>query len=322
MGTLGSGDHSARTTVGLVVHPTRPVDVSVDRIVRWGSEHGVHVVVRQSDAERAAGAQPVPDEVFADVVDGVVSLGGDGTMLGAMRLSMPRRVPVLGVNHGNLGFLVEVTPDELSDALARLVTEEVTLEPHACLDVTSDDVELATTAGFNDLVLARLGRQGLASVDLSVNGQDYGYYRCDALVVSTATGSTAYNFAAGGPVVSPSAQVVVVTPVAPTAGISRAVVLGPDDHVRLRVAPDSAELGVEVDGTPAATLHAGQVVEATLREDAARVVRLSAGQHASRSRVRLSLLDLPLRSDQLLDLVPERVRERVVELRDEAEREG
>nr|WP_284288435.1 NAD(+)/NADH kinase [Angustibacter aerolatus] len=112
MGTLGSGDHSARTTVGLVVHPTRPVDVSVDRIVRWGSEHGVHVVVRQSDAERAAGAQPVPDEVFADVVDGVVSLGGDGTMLGAMRLSMPRRVPVLGVNHGNLGFLVEVTPDE------------------------------------------------------------------------------------------------------------------------------------------------------------------------------------------------------------------
>nr|WP_284288434.1 hypothetical protein [Angustibacter aerolatus] len=74
-----------------------------------------------------------------------------------------------------------------------------------------------------------------------MNGQDYGYYRCDALVVSTATGSTAYNFAAGGPVVSPSAQVVVVTPVAPTAGISRAVVLGPDDHVRLRVAPDSAE---------------------------------------------------------------------------------
>jgi NAD+ kinase len=230
-----------------------------------------------------------------------------------MRLVVDRPVPVLGVNHGNLGFLVEVTPAGLGAALERLVAGDFTIEAHSCLVAEPTGVELSTTYGFNDIVLARLGRTGAVSVDLSVNDQRYGYYRADAVVLSTPHGSTAYNYAAGGPVVSPSAAAVVVTPVAPMAGISRAVVLGAADRVSLTVADDSAPVAVDVDGTAAGLLGAGRTLTAALREDAGQVVRLSAGMHAERSRVKLSLLDLPIRHDQLLELIPEEVRRRLSE---------
>ncbi|WP_431874862.1 NAD(+)/NADH kinase [Amycolatopsis sacchari] len=293
-------------TIGLVVHPSKPVQSSVHTILRYARAHGSRVLVQASQAALVPEAEAVPDEELAEQADGIISLGGDGTMLGALRLVVGRPVPVLGVNHGNLGFLVEIPPDGLAAALEQLVREEFTIEPHSCLVTT----EPAEHAAFNDLVLARRGR-GALSVDLTVNGQRFGYYRCDAVVVATPTGSTAYNYAAGGPVLSPSAPALVVTPVAPMAGVSRPIVLGPSDEVRLHVAPDSATAGLEVDGTEAGSLAVDGVLTAHLLQDAARVVRLSAGEHASRSRVKLSLLDLPLRPDQLLDLVPEHLRKRL-----------
>lgn len=293
--------------VGLVVHPSRPVQASVQIIRKHAAVDGARVLVRQSQAARVPDVEAVPDDEFAAQVDGLISLGGDGTMLGAMRLVVARPVPVLGVNHGNLGFLVEVQPNHLDAALDQLLRDDFTIEPHSCLD-TTEPANLA--AAFNDVVLTRLGR-GAVSVDLTVNGQQFGYYRCDALVVATPTGSTAYNYAAGGPVVSPSAPAMVVTPVAPMAGVARPVVLGPNDEVRLHVASDSALVGIELDGTEAGRLGPDRSLRARLRQDAAKVVRLSAGAHASRSRVKLSLLDLPLRPDQLLELIPEHLRRRL-----------
>jgi NAD+ kinase len=297
-------------TLGLVVHPTKPVESSVRTIVDHATAHAVRVIVCTADAARVPEAEAVADAEFAKQVDGVVSLGGDGTMLGALRTVMARPVPVLGVNHGNLGFLVEIGPDFLDDALEQLLRGDFTIEPHSALIAETEAADLVTSAGFNDIVLARLGR-GALSVDLTVNGQQYGYYKCDALVVATPTGSTAYNYAAGGPVVSPSATAIVVTPVAPMAGVSRSVLLGPNDEVRLHVAEDSTAVGIEVDGTESGTLRPGGVLTARLRLDAAKVVRLAAGEHASRSRVKLSLLDLPLRPDQLLELIPEHLRRRL-----------
>jgi NAD+ kinase len=310
VGAKRHGDGSSGFTLGLVVHPRTSVAESIATIVEWARTHSARIVAREQDRDRVGpDVGTVPDDRFLAVVDGVIALGGDGTMLGAMRLVMRRPVPVLGVNHGNLGFLVEVTPASLEVSLAQLVGGDFTVESRGCLVAESTTgVPLRTDAGFNDIVLARHGRTGTVSVDLLVNDQQYGYYRGDAVVLATPSGSTAYNYAAGGPVLSPSISAIVITPVAPMAGISRAVVLGAGDRVSLHVAPDSASVAVEVDGTPAAELVPGDVLTARLREDAAQVVRLSAGAHASRSRVKLSLLDLPLRRDQLLELIPEHLR--------------
>lgn len=301
----GRGVH----TLGLVLHPRKPVDESIGLITASAGERSAVVLAREQDRLRVpAGVEVVSDQDFVDRVDGVVALGGDGTMLGAMRLVIERAVPVLGVNHGNLGFLVEVTPQTLAPALAQLATGDFTIESYSCLVADTDSTELETRFGFNDVVLARLGRNGAVSVDLTVNNLRYGYYKCDAVVISTANGSTAYNYAAGGPVLSPSVAATVVTPVAPMGGIARAVVLGAHEHIELAVAADSAPVAVDIDGTAAGELKADDVLVARLRVDAAHVVRLSAGRHASRSRVKLSLLDLPLRRDQLLELIPENLR--------------
>ncbi|WP_433064181.1 NAD(+)/NADH kinase [Dactylosporangium sp. CS-033363] len=301
-------------TVGLVLHPSKPVAASVETIVAAARDNPVRVLAREHDRGRVPeSVGTVDDETFAEVVDGIVALGGDGTMLGAMRLTVARPVPILGVNHGNLGFLTEISPPELPDALARLAAGDFTIERHAGLEAETDGGELVTAFGFNDVVLSRAARTGAVSVDLSVNDVRYGYYRADAVVVATPTGSTAYNYAAGGPVLSPSSDAVVVTPVAPMAGISRAVVLGAGDRVTLTVAPDSAPILVDVDGTAGGTLQPGHRLTTVLRRDAAQVVRLSAAEHASRSRVKLSLLDLPLRPDQLVELIPPELRQKAHE---------
>jgi NAD+ kinase len=305
-------DSEARIgSIGVVLHPTKPVDKSLETILAFANSLPIRVLAREHDRDRVPpGIEVVAEDRFLREVDGVIALGGDGTMLGAMRLTVERPVPVLGVNHGNLGFLVEVSPSELPSALERMASGDFTVEQYGCLEVTTGD---ETHYAFNDVVLSRPGR-GAVSIDLEVNDTQYGYYRSDAVIVATPTGSTAYNYAAGGPVLSPSSGALVISPVAPMAGISRAVVLGAGDRVELAVADDTTTAAIDIDGTPAGELSPGSRLAAAMRPDAAQVVRFSATAHASRSRVKLSLLDLPLRRDQLLELIPPELRHRAKEL--------
>ncbi|MDQ7905079.1 NAD(+)/NADH kinase [Phytohabitans sp. ZYX-F-186] len=303
----------AAYTIGLVVHPTRPVRDSVQVIAGFADRYGGRVLAREADGERVGpGVRTVPADGFADALDALVSLGGDGTMLGAMRLLVGRRTPILGVNHGNLGFLVEVPPAGLAAALDRMVAGDYGLEPHSCLDVAAG--ERSFTA-FNDVVVTAPERLGSAVVDLFVNGAAHGYYRGDAVVACTPIGSTAYNYAAGGPVISPSTPSIALTPVAPMSGISRSVVFGDSDEVELRNPGDGAALRFTVDGTAPEPLDAGAALHLRLRPEAVHIVRFDPDRHQRRNRVKLSLLDLPLRPDQLLELVPPQLRERAEHLR-------
>ena len=206
---------------GLVLHPTRDVSEVVETIARWAAQHRKTLAVRCKDRHRVpASVEAVPVGDLAAHCDALISIGGDGTMLGALRMAFRDPKPVLGVHLGRLGFLVEVEPPDLPRALERLVGRDFTVESHACLacDVCGDDV-----VAFNDIALVRQPGAGFVTATLAVDGQRYGYYRCDALVVSTPTGSTAYSYAAGGPLISPATEAMVVTPSAPMAGISRSV---------------------------------------------------------------------------------------------------
>jgi NAD+ kinase len=301
--------------IGLVVHPSKAVGESIRLIIEFAGRYGETVVARESDAARVGpGVTLVPADGFAERVDAVVALGGDGTMLGAMRLVVGRTVPVLGVNYGNVGFLVEVNPAELGDALDRLVDGRFTLEPHSCLDFACAEIGAATVA-FNDVVLTAAEPWTSLTADLGVNSSRHGYYHGDGVIACTPTGSTAYNYAAGGPIVSPSAPSITLTPVAPMSGISRPVVLGGNDVVSLRSA--ESPLRYVVDGAVAGILDPGAELTIRLRPDAVNVVRLDADSHIQRSRVKLSLLDLPVKPDQLLELIPPSLRERLNSVRNE-----
>lgn len=294
---------------GLVLHPTRDVAEVVGIIERWATQHGKTLAVRTEDRHRVPGSvQAVPAEQLAARSDALISIGGDGTMLGALRSAIRHPKPVLGVHLGRLGFLVEVEPPELPRALERLVAHDFTVESHACLacDVCGDDV-----VAFNDIALVRQPGAGFVTATLAVDGQRYGYYRCDALVVSTPTGSTAYSYAAGGPLVSPATQAVVVTPSAPMAGISRAVVLSPDEAIHLKLRGDSAPVAVEMDGLVIREAATEGAVHVRYVRDAGLVVRLDPRRYQERNQLKLSLLDLPLLPDQLRELLPDGLREQL-----------
>jgi NAD+ kinase len=292
----------------LVLHPRRDVSEVAASVVRWALRHGAEVLVSSADAHRVGTeVRAVEPGELAGSCDAVVSVGGDGTMLGALRLVADRPVPVLGVHLGRLGFLVEVRPSELEAALDRIAAGDFVLEPHSALRVgLGDDAMIA----FNDLALVRQPGRGSLAATMAVNDVRYGYYRCDALVVATAAGSSAYSYAAGGPLLSPSVRGIVVTPSAAMSGISRSLVLNEDDRLRLDLLAEAGELAVEIDGNPRRAARPGDVLDVSVQPDAGLVVRLDPEVHRQRSRVKLSLLDLPLLPEQLRELLPEDLRGR------------
>jgi NAD+ kinase len=286
--------------IALVLHPSRDPGRVLDMIGGWAAGHGSRLLMRAADAARWDGeVTAVTDAELAERAGAVLSLGGDGTMLGALRLVARRPVPVLGVNIGSLGFLVEVQPEELTEALDRLERGDFTVEEHSALWVNGHEA-----VAFNDLALVRVPGDGVVEAALAVGGQRMGRYRCDGLVVSTSIGSTAYAYSAGGPVVSPALDAVVVAPLAPLSGISRPMVTSVDEPIRLTLAAGSGRPAIEVDGTVHRRTEIEEVLDVHLMRGCGRVVRLDSDRYQRRNQVKLSLLDLPFLPDELRELAP------------------
>jgi NAD+ kinase len=288
--------------LGLVLHPRSDPTTVAEKLTSWARSHGKHVIVDARDAARVPdGVEPVSEAQLVDQAEALISLGGDGTMLGALRLVAQRPVPILGVNLGNLGFLVEVQPQELDAALDRLETGDYTIEEHSAAVLTDGRGE---SIAFNDIALGSVPGEGAVQALLTVMGRATGRYRCDALVIATPTGSTAYSYAAGGPVVSPMLDAVVISPVAPISGISRAAVLSTAEPIGLALLEGSGEPALQLDGTIVRRMQPGEALEVRLRPRAGLVVRLDPERYQRRSVVKLSLLDLPFLPEEMRDLLP------------------
>jgi NAD+ kinase len=287
--------------IALVLHPRRDPGSVLDAVGAWARSHGSRLLMRAGDAARWHGGDVavVSEAELAEQADAVVSLGGDGTMLGALRMVARRPVPVLGVNLGHLGFLVEVQPEELHDALDRLERLDFTIEQHSALWLGADGDE---AVAFNDLALVRVPGDGVVEAVLTVGGQRMGRYRCDGLVISTSIGSTAYAYSAGGPVVSPALDAVVVAPLAPLAGISRPMVTAASEPLCLELQAASGRPAIEVDGTMLRRMEPGEALRVRLQADCGQVVRLDRDRQQRRNQVKLSLLDLPFLPDEQREL--------------------
>ncbi|HEY2125911.1 MAG TPA: NAD(+)/NADH kinase [Streptosporangiaceae bacterium] len=275
-------------TVGLVLHPGRNCSPAMYTILKWASDRKVTVLGLAGEADRIpAQVDEVSPEELAKRSDLIVSLGGDGTMLRAMRMSAGPRPLVLGVNVGKLGFLAEVDPPEVGDALVAIDEHRFTVEPRSAVCAEfQDQLHLA----FNDVDLARVpGLSSSAVVELTVEGHPFVRYAADALIVATPTGSTAYSFSAGGPIVSPSVEGLLVTPASPHSAFNRALFLNAAEHLTLTVLPTSGELAVEADGIVVGHVHPGDVVELTTVPAAAQVVRLGRTTFYQRAQRKLGL---------------------------------
>ena len=201
--------------------------------------------------------------------DVVIAVGGDGTVLEALRLGLEMDCPVLGFNLGTVGFLAESEPGEMPRAVSDLVAGRFRVERRATLEA---EMGAHRVVGVNDVVVEKIHSQRLVVLDVLVDSSPFLTYRCDGIVVATSTGSTAYTFSAGGPLVDPEIDTVLVTPIASHSLFNRTVVLGPSATISVRVAA-ARPTRVSVDGVELGTLSEDEVVTIRRGSSDARFVR-------------------------------------------------
>ena len=217
-----------------------------------------------------AGAQVVDVETDADVEapDMVLAVGGDGTMLAAVRRALAYDVPVLGFNLGTLGFLAHVEPDDHEAVVSRILARDYQIEERMTVTATVAGV---TASGVNDVVVEKLDTQRLVALAVSIDGSEFATYRADGLIVATPTGSTAYAFSAGGPLVDPSLDALIFTPVASHSLFDRALVLPATSEISVRIALDRS-VHVTVDKNDLGHLVGGEVVTIRRGDESAKFV--------------------------------------------------
>jgi NAD+ kinase len=184
-------------------------------------------------------------------LDALLTLGGDGTLLRGARLIASHQVPILGVNMGRLGFLTCCSGDQLIEALDHLARKEYTAEQRMCLTATLDRKNGAVRerwVALNDVVVHKGGVARMASLKVGVNGEPIATYAADGVVISTPTGSTAYSLSAGGPVVFPTLESILVTPVSPHTLAIRPLLLPAESEVTVQRDDGPADIMVTVDG--------------------------------------------------------------------------
>ena len=237
--------------IGFAFNPTRPHTLELrDRALEWCAHNDVSGWASEAnDYER----------LVAELVgsDCLVVLGGDGTFLRAARALAVIDVPVLGVNSGRIGFLSKVEADGLAAALEDLRAGHYTLEPRMMLAATLDGQRYAA---LNDAAIVRGAQVRLIHLEVRVDGSHLATWLADGVVVATPTGSTAYSFSAGGPILDPTARNLVVTPIAAYLAAIRSIVVGPAHRVSVRFV-DGGDCVLSIDGREDYALTVGTTVE-------------------------------------------------------------
>ncbi|GAA1121524.1 MULTISPECIES: NAD kinase [Microbacterium] len=238
-------------------------------VAHAGREDTVHAARRVVEALREAGARPVlaaddsadlsaVDPMFADVdvlgktvdqaeLELAIVLGGDGTILRAAELVRGCAAPVLGINMGHVGFLAEIDRDDMDDAVRRVIARDYEVEERLALSVRVKDSAGAViyeTWALNEATVEKASRERMIEVVLEIDGLPLSSFGCDGMVVSTPTGSTAYNFSAGGPVIWPSVEAIAVIPLSAHALFAKPLVVSPDAAVAIEMLEGTSGSGI------------------------------------------------------------------------------
>jgi NAD+ kinase len=268
-------------TIGLVVHEHRRQAAELARAAAAHLGDGGHLV-RLPTADAATVGLPehgCPPDKLAEGLDLAVTLGGDGTILRAVSLVSRQGVPLLGVNLGRLGYLADLEPENLTDGLDRFLAGDYALEERMMLSVSIEragDEASADAApdddmwALNEAVIERPAPGHTVHVAVQVEGRFWTTYAADGLIVATPTGSTAYAFSAGGPIVSPNLRALLMTPVSAHMSFDRSLVVDAADAVRIEVTDRPAT--VVIDGRECALLERGDAIVCTEAPGCARFV--------------------------------------------------
>lgn len=248
-------DARVKRHILVVAHALRDDTVdAADRVVRALRAAGATPVLAADDRAELVAARAGFDDVAALGIDVAVEdielaivLGGDGTILRAAELVREGTAPVLGINMGHVGFLAEIDKDDMDEAVRRVIDRAYEVEERLALQVrvkNAQDEVIYETWALNEATVEKASRERMLEVVIEVDGRPLSSFGCDGVVVSTPTGSTAYNFSAGGPVIWPSVQAIAVIPLSAHALFARPLVVGPEHAVAIEVLERTNGIGV------------------------------------------------------------------------------
>lgn len=257
----------------IITNKLKDKDYRITNEIRaYIESHGRKCFLSEKDSEGHIIPGTVPDEVQCGLV-----LGGDGTLIRAVRDLGERSLPLLGINMGMLGYLTDVELKDFRSALDMLFSGEPEVEERMMLSGTfrNNRVDMA----MNDIVLTREGKVRIVSFNLYVNGALLNTYHADGIIISTPTGSTGYNLSAGGPIVEPTAQMIVITPICSHALNTSSVVLSAEDVIEVEICEGrygrQEQVSLCFDGAEQTTLVTGEKVCIRRAEQSARLIKLS-----------------------------------------------
>jgi NAD+ kinase len=255
--------------VGVVIKPHHPEALeTIYRLVEWLCAHGIVVAggpeIDRPAIERETGCavEVLEGDKLAGSVDLIVVLGGDGTMIGTARTIGDHHVPVLGINYGHLGYLAEFRVEEMFPALESILEGNYRIDHRVMLAVElfRGEEQLLHNRVLNDVVINKSARARIIHIEAYLNRQFVNSFRADGLIVSTPTGSTAYNLSAGGPVIYPSMNAVVMTPICPFTLSNRPIVVPDDALIELYLKTHREEVTLTLDGQVGVPLMVGDRV--------------------------------------------------------------
>lgn len=247
------------------------------KISEYLTSRGKHCVVRSQEQEQAE----MHSQLSAEEVEGILVLGGDGTLLRAARELAGKRIPFLGINMGHLGYLAEIEEQNVQTALEKLIADEYTIEERMMLSgsVYTDGTCTEQDVALNDIVLNRFGNLRVVDYEVYVNDQYLNSFTADGIIVSTPTGSTGYSLSAGGPIISPTASMLMLTPICPHTLNSRSIVFSSRDRIRIRIGEGRRggldEACVTFDGDNFVKLKTGDYVEIQKSTEVTRIMKIN-----------------------------------------------
>jgi NAD+ kinase len=242
-----------------------------DELARILKDRGCVPVALSEDADRLPVAHPVAPERLGESIDALVVLGGDGTFLYGASLVADHGVPILGVNLGSLGFITHYARSEAADAVVEACKGRLAIEERMRLRVDIRGIG-ETRSAVNDAVLKQQSIARLLDLEARLDGAEIATYKADGLIVATPTGSTAYTLAAGGPVLTPDVQAMVLTPICPHTLTHRPLVFRPESRLEVRNASES-RVTLTIDGQWGHELAPGEWIELRRAERPLRVFK-------------------------------------------------
>ena len=264
-------------TIGIFANCDKPSAPSVLRqLNRLAKRHGVHLAAVEPVAQFLPDAARVTPEELIRRIDLLLVLGGDGTMLSAIRMLQGRNIPVLGVNLGSLGFLTSVTQQNMKQALACLVRGRFTTSRRTLADclVRRASKIIRRYRALNDVVIDRGASSRIITLDLLVDGEEVSSCMADGLIISTPTGSTGHSLSAGGPILHPASRSFIISLICPHTLSTRPLVIPDEKRITVVIAKSAGDLLLSVDGQVGEPLRTGDRIEVRRSLRQARFIHL------------------------------------------------